>query len=111
MDYEVYGKVVRRSGDRIGLLFDEPIDAAWVLETRAWLPQLRRARDPFRCVVTERMSDGAPSTQVARVPGLAASKYGTSGQQVSVVSLRAAAPLLIGALMFGAAVGYGSSLL
>lgn len=111
MDYEVYGKVVRRSGENIGLLFDEPIDAAWVLETRAWLPQLRRARDPFRRSAMEKLADGASSTQVARVPGMAASKYGTSSLQESAVSLRAAAPLLVGALMFGAAIGYGSSLL
>ena len=111
MDYEVYGKVVRRSGDSIGLLFDEPIDAAWVLETRAWLPQLRRARDPFRRSAMEKLADGPSSTQVARVPGMAASKYGTSGLQESAVSVRAAAPLLVGALMFGAAIGYGSSLL
>ena len=110
MDYEVYGKVVRRSGESIGLLFDEPIDAAWVLETRAWLPQLRRARDPFRRFA-EKMADGASSSQVARVPGMAASKYGSSGLQESAVSIRAAAPLLVGALIFGAAVGYGCSLL
>ena len=111
MDYEVYGKVVRRSGDSIGLLFDEPIDAAWVLETRTWLPQLRCARDPFRRSTAEKMTNGAPSTQVARVPGMAASKYGASGLQESAVSIRAAAPLLVGALIFGAAVGYGCSLL
>ena len=110
MDYEVYGKVVRRSGDSIGLLFDEPIDTAWVLETRTWLPQLRRNRDPFRRSAAEKMDDGAPSPQVPQVPGMVASKYGTSGLQQSAVSMRAAAPLLFGALMFGAAVGYGSSL-
>jgi hypothetical protein len=110
MDYEVYGRVVRRSGDNIGLLFEEPIDAAWVLETRAWLPQLRRARDPFRRSATDGVSSGAPPHEIARVPGMTPSKYGASDPQTSAASLRGAAPFILGVLMLGAIAGYGSSL-
>jgi hypothetical protein len=116
MDYEVYGKVVRRSGDNIGLLFEEPINAAWVLETRAWLPKLRRAADPFRGSVTtaELIGDSLPGR--TRVPGLSGSKYGVTAGQATALSVRAGAPLLVGALLVGAllvgiAVGYASSLL
>jgi hypothetical protein len=115
MDYEVYGKVVRRSGDNIGLRFEEPIDAAWVLETRAWLPKLRRAADPFRgsAKTAELVRESLPGGP--RVPGVSGSKYGATAGQVTALSARAGAPLLVGALLVGAllvgiAVGYASSL-
>jgi hypothetical protein len=111
MDYEVYGKVVRRSGDNIGLLFDEPINAAWVLETRAWLPKLRRAADPFRdsAKTAELIWDSLPGR--TRVPGVSGSKYGVAAGQAAALSVRTGAPLLVGALLVGIAVGYASSLL
>ena len=110
MDYEVYGKVVRRSEESIGLLFDEPIDAAWVLETRSWLPELRRARDPFRRAATDVVAAVAPSSETSRVPGMTARKYGSRGPQSSAASLRTAAPFILGALVLGAVAGYGTSL-
>jgi hypothetical protein len=116
MDYEVYGKVVRRSGDNIGLLFDEPINAAWVLETRAWLPRLRRATDPFRgsAKTAELIGDSLPGR--TQVPGVSGSKYGVTAGQATALSVRVGAPLLVvalllGALLIGIAVGYASSLL
>lgn len=111
MDFEVYGKVVRRSADNIGLLFDEPIDAAWVLETRAWLPKLRRAGEPFRgsAKTAELIGDSLPGR--TRVPGVTGSKYGVTAGQPSALAVRAIAPLLAGALIVGIAVGYASSVL
>lgn len=111
MDYEVYGKVVRRSADHIGLLFDEPIDAAWVLETRAWLPKLRRAADPFRGSAKTAELGGENMSGRARVPGVSGSKYGVIAGPSPAHSARAVTPLLVGALIVGIAVGYASSLL
>jgi hypothetical protein len=48
IDYEAFGTVVWRDGQRIALQFDEPIDRAWLLDTRERLPALSRGTDEFR---------------------------------------------------------------
>jgi hypothetical protein len=53
IDYEAFGTVVWRDGQRIALQFDEPIESAWLLDTKARLPALARGSDEFRQFASE----------------------------------------------------------
>lgn len=111
MDYEVYGAVVRRVGKDVGLQFDEPIDPAWVLDTRMWLPELTDSKGQLRRFARDWVAGGAPQTERAQISGMPSSKYGTGGPPHSALKawLRAGVPFVLAGALVGVIAGLAST--
>jgi hypothetical protein len=107
MDYEVYGAVVRRVGQDVGLLFDAPIDPAWVLDTRAWLPELADEKGRLRRFARDWVGGTGPQPDVARIGQMQASQYGTGSPPYSALKawLRAAVPFTLAGVLLGTIAG------
>ena len=107
MGYEVYGAVVRRLGEDVGLQFDTPIDPAWVLETRAWLPNLNDERGQLRRFARDWVGGTSVQAEPARISKMPAPRYGTGSPPYSAVKawLRAAVPFTLAGVLLGAMAG------
>jgi hypothetical protein len=106
MDYEVYGTVVRRGEQDIGLRFEEPIDHDWVLETRQWLPALADGKAEVRRFARDWVR-GAPQKEPARISEMAAPRYSLAGSQ-RAGWLGSGVPILLGGAFLGLVAGYWS---
>jgi hypothetical protein len=104
MDYEVYGAVVRRVGEDVGLQFDTPIDPAWVLDTRAWLPKLTDEKGRLRRFARDWVQGTAPP---ARISEMLAPKYGSGNPPYSAAKawLRTAVPFALAGALLGVMAG------
>ena len=107
MDYEVYGTVVRRGEQDIGLRFEEPIDHDWVLETRQWLPALADGKAEIRRFARDWVKGGVPQREAARISEMAAPRYSMTGSQPAGL-LGSGVPILLGGALFGLIAGYWS---
>lgn len=111
MDYEVYGTVVRRVGEDVGLRFEEPIDMAWVLDTRAWLPALVDSKGQLRRFARDWVDGTPPQIDRARISAMLAPKYGVdiASQSALKAWLRAGVPFILAGVLLGVIAGLGST--
>jgi hypothetical protein len=107
MGYEVYGAVVRRVGEDVGLQFDAPIDPAWVLETRAWLPELTDEKGRLRRFAKEWVGGTPVKAEPIRISRMQAPRYGSESPPDSVAKawLRAGLPFVLAGLLIGVMAG------
>lgn len=113
MGYEVYGAVVRRVGQDVGLQFDAPIDPAWVLDTRAWLPELTDDKGQLRRFARDWVGgDGEPAER-AKISGMTSTKYGSGAPPYPALKawLRAGVPFTLAGVLLGAIAGLASTLI
>lgn len=120
MGYEAFGSVVWRAGEEVGLQFDEPIEHAWLLDTRQWLPVIAQDEDGLRRFAREwvKGSDAQKARAQTRgrraqsLPALAADEPAKDWQRRLVVMnwLRAGKPFILGGIVVGIIGGYLSSL-
>jgi hypothetical protein len=110
MDYEVYGTVVRQAGQNIGLLFEEPIATAWVLDTRAWLPSIADERTKLRRFAQDWVGS-IEAAEPARISHMTGPRFGSSSaaRETRAAWLLAGAPFIVGAIVLGAIIGIGST--
>lgn len=102
MDYEVYGAVVRRVGQDVGLQFDAPIDPDCVLDTRAWLPMLADQKGQLRRFARDWVRGAAP----ARISQMQAPAYGSAPPVPPLRAwLGAAVPFALAGVLVGVMAG------
>lgn len=113
--YEAFGTVAWRDGRRIGLQFDEPIEAAWLLETKARLPALARGNDEFRQFASEWAKGGASEKPRMRATAVrlnrsASAEEGSSRRRHSAIVdwLRGGWPVLAAGAVAGIVAGIWS---
>lgn len=116
VNYEAFGVVAWRKGSDVGLRFDEPIDRAWLLDTRERLPALSKGHDEFRQFASDWATGGAghgPRTPVSASHRRASATSETDDlrtQRASVADwVRAGWPFMAGAALMGAVLGISSS--
>lgn len=107
MGYEVYGAVVRRLGEDVGLHFDTPIDPAWVLETRAWLPDLTDEKGQLRRFARDWVGGTPVQAEPIRISQMQAARYGIGVPPESAAKawLRAAIPFTLAGVLVGVTAG------
>jgi len=109
MDYEVYGAVVRRVGQDVGLQFDVPIDLDWVIDTRAWLPMLTDETGKLRRFARDWVRGTRPQFEPARISHMQAPQYGSAPPPSGLQAwLRAGVPFMLAGVLLGVIGGLAS---
>jgi len=115
LDFEVFGSVVWRKGEIVGVQFDKPIESDWVLDTRECLTSLpcekddlrRFARDWVRGKGHHRKWGRALATAGPPAPSAEAEPR----RWAAIDWLRAGRLFLLGGALLGALAGYCSTYL
>lgn len=122
LGYEAFGAVVWREGEEAGLHFDQPIEGAWLLDTRQWLPEIARETDGVRRFAKEWVAGDRAETaprptrhrRAQTLPHLAvvadASVRDWKRQAGAMNWLRAGKPFIFGGVVVGLIAGYASIL-
>jgi hypothetical protein len=107
MGYEVYGAVVRRVGEDVGLQFDTPIDPDWVLDTRAWLPELTDEKRQLRRFARDWVGGGPVQAEPIRISQMQVARYGIDSPPESAAKawLRTAIPFSLAGVLIGVIAG------